>query len=138
MIDPKLKTLLSVEKEGSFTRAAEVLALSQPAVSYHIRQLEAEYAIKIFYRTPQKLTLTPEGEVLVKYARRLENISENARRALMDIKQQLRHFTVGITPTCGESLVGRGIHQLLRSASAHEHQPGNGHPGGDLRPAGQL
>ena len=85
MIDPKLKTLLSVEKEGSFTRAAEVLALSQPAVSYHIRQLEAEYAIKIFYRTPQKLTLTPEGEVLVKYARRLENISENARRALMDI-----------------------------------------------------
>ena len=55
MIDPKLKTLLSVEKEGSFTRAAEVLALSQPAVSYHIRQLEAEYAIKIFYRTPQYL-----------------------------------------------------------------------------------
>ena len=133
MIDPKLKTLLSVVKEGSFTRAAEVLALSQPAVSYHIRQLEAEYAIKIFYRTPQKLTLTPEGEVLVKYARRLENISENARRALMDIKQQLRHFTVGITPTCGA-----GIYQLLRSASAHEHQPGNGHPGGDLRPAGQL
>ena len=37
MIDPKLKTLLSVVKEGSFTRAAEVLALSQPAVSYHIR-----------------------------------------------------------------------------------------------------
>ena len=38
MIDPKLKTLLSVVKEGSFTRAAEVLTLSQPAVSYHIRQ----------------------------------------------------------------------------------------------------
>lgn len=118
MIDPKLKTLLSVEKEGSFTRAAEVLALSQPAVSYHIRQLEAEYDIKIFYRTPQKLTLTPEGEVLVKYARRLENISENARRALMDIKQQLRHFTVGITPTCGESLVGR---VFTSYCGAHPH-----------------
>ena len=42
MIDPKLKTLLCVVKEGSYTKAADVLALSQPAVSYHLRQLEEE------------------------------------------------------------------------------------------------
>lgn len=118
MIDPKVKTLLTVIKEGSYTKAGEVLALSQPAVSYHIRQLEAENDIKIFYHSQKKLTLTPEGEVLVKYARRLENISESARRALADVRQQLRHFTVGITPSCGEALIGR---VFTSYCAAHTH-----------------
>ncbi|NCB05026.1 MAG: LysR family transcriptional regulator, partial [Clostridia bacterium] len=49
MIDVKLKSLLAVVSEGSFTRAAEKLSLSQPAVSYQLRQLEDEYSIKIFF-----------------------------------------------------------------------------------------
>ena len=118
MIDPKLKTLLCVVKEGSYTKAADVLALSQPAVSYHVRQLEDEIGIKIFYKNQKKLTLTPEGEVLLKYARRLEAISDSARRALADVKQQLRHFTVGITPSCGEALIGRVFSSYC---SAHPH-----------------
>ena len=58
-------------------------------MSYHIHQLEQEFHIKIFYRNPKKLTLTPEGKVLVKYAKRLVNISEAARRALVEAEQQL-------------------------------------------------
>lgn len=107
MIDPKLKTLLAVVRTGNFTRAAEALSLSQPAISYHIRQLEEEYAVKIFFHNKKALALTPEGEILVKYAKRLDNISENARRALEDCKQSLRHFSVGITQSVGESLVSR-------------------------------
>lgn len=107
MIDVKLKSLLEVVNEGSFTRAAEKLSLSQPAVSYQLRQLEDEYSIKIFYQNRKNLTLTPEGQVLVKYARRLENISESAKRALLDCRQHLRHFTVGITPTVGNTVVSR-------------------------------
>ena len=118
MIDPKLNTLLCVVKEGSYTKAADALALSQPAVSYHLRQLEEELNIKIFYRNQKKLTLTPEGEVLIKYARRLEAICDSARRALNDVKQQLRHFTVGITPSCGEALIGRVFSSYC---SAHPH-----------------
>ena len=49
LVDVKLLTLLCVLKEGSYTAAAEALALSQPAVSYHIHQLEQEFHIKIFY-----------------------------------------------------------------------------------------
>ena len=60
MIDQKLKTLLSVVREGSYTRAADMLSLSQPAVSYHIRQLEEDNEIKIFYHNRKKLTLTRE------------------------------------------------------------------------------
>lgn len=105
MIDTKLKTLLAIMETGSFTRAAEKLSLSQPAVSYHIRQLEDEHSIKVFYANSRTLTLTPEGEILHKFAKRLYNISENARQELLDCKQTLRHFTVGITPTVGEALM---------------------------------
>ena len=118
MIDERVKTLLRVVKEGNYTAAAEALGLSQPSVSYHIRQLEKAFNIKIFYRNPKKLTLTPEGEVLVKYARRLESINENARRALEEVREQLRHFTVGVTPSCGEALVGRVFNSYC---SAHPH-----------------
>ena len=76
LVDVKLLTLLCVLKEGSYTAAAEALALSQPAVSYHIHQLEQEFHIKIFYRNPKKLTLTPEGKVLVKYAKRLNELQK--------------------------------------------------------------
>ena len=42
MVDPKIESLLTVAKYGNFTRAAEVLSLTQPAVSHHIKQLETE------------------------------------------------------------------------------------------------
>ena len=136
MIDPKLKSLLCVVKEGSYTKAADVLALSQPAVSYHVRQLEEELNIKIFYRNQKKLTLTPEGEVLIKFARRLEAISDSARRALADVKQQLRHFTVGITPSCGEALIGRVFSSYCPPAYQHQHR--HRYHGPTVQPAGQL
>lgn len=107
MIDTKLKTLLAVVRTGSFTRAAQGLSLSQPAVSYHIKQLEDEYGIKLFFHNKKALVLTPEGEVLVKYAQRLDNIAESARHAIEDCKENLQRFTVGITQSVGESLVSR-------------------------------
>lgn len=105
MIDTKLKTLLAIVEQGSFTRAAEKLSLSQPAVSYHVRQLEEENDIKIFHANSRVLTLTPEGVILHKYAKRLYNISENARQALKDSKRSLQHFTVGITHSVGDALM---------------------------------
>lgn len=48
MIDTKIRTLLTLVNVGSYTRAAEELHLTQPAVSNHIRQLEKEFSIKIF------------------------------------------------------------------------------------------
>lgn len=107
MIDSKLKTLLAIVDCGSYTKAAETLNLSQPAVSYHIRQLEDELGITVFYSYRRAPLLTPEGEVLVKYARRLMSIAENAVRELEDCSRSIRHFNVGITPTVGESLAAQ-------------------------------
>ena len=118
MIDVKLRTLLAIVKAGNFTKAAEALSLSQPATSYHIRQLEEEYGIKVFLNNKKTLVLTPEGEVLVKYARRLDTISDSARRAIEDCKHQLQHFTVGITQSVGEALIAR---VLAEYCGGHPH-----------------
>ena len=50
MLDIKLETLLTVYEKNNFTRAAEELSLTQPAVSHHISQLENELGVKIFRR----------------------------------------------------------------------------------------
>lgn len=50
MLDPKVRTLLAVVETGSFTKAAGLLSLTQPAVSHHIGQLEQELGIRIFIR----------------------------------------------------------------------------------------
>ena len=59
MVDVKIKTLLTIVETGNYTRAAQLLNLTQPAVSHHIRMLEAEYGIKIFNRNKKELLLTP-------------------------------------------------------------------------------
>ena len=65
MFDMKVKTLLAVIESGSYTKAAQKLNLTQPAVSHQIRLLENEFDIKIFYRSKNKLKLTPQGKILV-------------------------------------------------------------------------
>ena len=105
MIDPKVVSLLTLIQTGSYTRAAKELCLSQPAVSHHIRQLEEEYGIKIFYKDRKELKPTPEGAVLVKYARRALAIHNSCKQAIEDCRSQIRRFTVAITPTAGENRI---------------------------------
>ena len=65
MIDSKFTTLLTVIKTGSFTKAAEMLSLTQPAISHHIHSLESEYKIQMFYTKlktiDNKLIIVPNG-----------------------------------------------------------------------------
>ena len=71
MISPKLRTLLAVAECQNFTKAAAELSLTQPAVSHHISQLEEELGVTLFIRGKGGLKLTAEGEIVVKYARRM-------------------------------------------------------------------
>ena len=67
----QLRTFLEVAKLGSFSRAAEKVLRSQPAVSAQIRQLEQEYGQKLFDRSTKSVRLTPAGEVVMDYAQQL-------------------------------------------------------------------
>ncbi len=107
MIDNKIKTLLTLIKAGSYTKAAKHLSLTQPAVSHHIRQLEKEYGIKIFYNTKKELKATPEGKILIEYAYKVVALTESVKKAIKDYRRSTRSFTVGITTTLGEYLIAR-------------------------------
>ena len=105
MVDPRLYSLLKVVDTGSYTKAAEQLALSQPAVSQHIRQIEEALDVRIFDRAHNRIVLTAEGEIVVKYARRLAAISNNLHMALKNKREQIRSLTIGITHTAESSSI---------------------------------
>ncbi len=67
----QLRTFVEVARLGSFSRAAEKVLRSQPAVSAQIRQLEQEYGQKLFDRTAKSVRLTPAGELVLDYAKQL-------------------------------------------------------------------
>lgn len=71
-----LRTLVTVIDQRSFTRAARTLGLSQPAVSAHIKRLQAMLGNDLFARPGSGLNLTAKGELVVNYARRLLSIND--------------------------------------------------------------
>lgn len=99
MFDYKYKTLLSVCENGSFTKAAIELSLTQPAVSNQMKMIENELDIKLFLRDRRSLKLSAEGEIVRKYARRAYGMYEKMRTGIMDEKLHAKHISVGITHT---------------------------------------
>lgn len=61
------KTFCAVAENKSFSKAAEKIFISQPAISYNIKELEKNLNVKLFYRTSKGVTLTQEGETLYYY-----------------------------------------------------------------------
>ena len=87
MLDVKLKTLLAAAELQSFTRAGEVLSLTQPAVSHHISQLEREFGVKLFIRSKNGLTLTEEGKVVLRYAAKISGLYDSLHAELDNFKK---------------------------------------------------
>jgi len=95
----KLEIFMQVASTGSFSKAAERLYLSQPAVSQHIHDLETALGAQLFQRGPRGVTLTPAGATLHTYARCILRLMGEAERAVANIQAlaagQLR---LGATP----------------------------------------
>ena len=98
MIDVKLESLLAVSEYKNFTKAAEALSLTQPAVSHHINLLEEEVNAKLFIRG-KDFKLTKEGEIAVTYARRMIALKDKMLSKIEDEKRQIKRFRIGITHT---------------------------------------
>src|ERR671934_1080586 len=81
-VEARLRAFAAVAREGSFSRAAGTLFVSQPAVSKHVASLEAELGTKLIVRGRRGVSLTPSGQVLADYVLRAEALLANARRAL--------------------------------------------------------
>ena len=68
MLDFRVETFLTVCQTMNFTRAAEQLHITQPAVSQHIRALEEEYGTKLFTYRGKQLHLTESGQLFLRTA----------------------------------------------------------------------
>ena len=109
MLDPKFESLLQVVKHKNYTKAAQALNLTQPAVTQHIKQLEKELKIKIFNRSKRDLIITPEGVILIKYARRIKALYQQLDNAISDQKRQTKSLIIGITHTAESNKVTEAI-----------------------------
>ena len=104
----QLRILKAVATEKSFTRAAEVLFLSQPYVSKQIKALEEKLDVSLFYRNSKTISLTENGQIFLQYAERILALCEESCRALIDLKNGERgNLSVGASQTIGTYLMPR-------------------------------
>ena len=108
MADRRLKVFHAVARHLSFTRAAEALFMTQPAVTFQIRQLEEQFGTRLFDRTQGRITLTPAGTVAFEYAERILELSAELESRLREASgQQVGPLTIGASKTIAEFLLPR-------------------------------
>src|ERR687896_730467 len=111
MLDPRrLLTFREVARLGSFSRAAEELSLTQPAVSQQILSLERQLGIRLIDRGPGGLGLTAAGAVLLRHA---DAISGRLRLATEQlgalVAEQRRHLAIGAFPSAIATIVPEAL-----------------------------
>lgn len=89
MLSAKHIIFLEVARQKSFTKASEVLFISQPAISKSIKLLEEDYKVKLFDRQGLKIELTPAGTILYEKLLEVKNIQEQTEFELSFLKDQL-------------------------------------------------
>ena len=102
MDDHKLKVFCIVAETKSFSRASEIIRLTQPAVSLQIQALEEMYGTKLFNRSGCVITLTKAGEMLYKYAKEINALYAAAEKEIGGITGLVKGvISVGASSTIG-------------------------------------
>ena len=76
MADRRLQVFYTVAKQLSFTKAAEQLFMTQPAVTFQVKQLEEQFNTRLFERSHGRISLTPAGRLVMDYAERVLTLTE--------------------------------------------------------------
>src|SRR6266566_8255185 len=96
-----LKVFQMVAAERSFSRAAEKLLRTQPAVSLAIQRLEGEVGERLIDRSAKDLLLTDAGKIVLEYARRFENLQGDLENALAELRDKSAgRLTIGANESC--------------------------------------
>ena len=100
MADRRLQVFHAVAKHGSFTRAAETLYMTQPAVTFQIKQLEEQFNTRLLDRGHGRVTLTPAGEIVFAYAERILGLSDEMETRIAELTDELTGvLTIGTSQT---------------------------------------
>jgi DNA-binding transcriptional LysR family regulator len=96
----------AVAEAGGFSRAAEQIHVSQPAISMQVGELEAQLGLTLFHRLGRGVQLTGAGKLLLGYAQRLAALAVEAEQAMAEVKGLRRgHLAIGASTTIGVYLL---------------------------------
>lgn len=102
----QLRYFVTVVREGTFTRAAERLYITQPSLSEQIRKLETELGSPLFQRLGRRLALTSAGDALLPHAEKVVLEVEEARSRVQEVRGlRLGRLSVGVLPSAGARLL---------------------------------
>ncbi|MCS7459251.1 LysR family transcriptional regulator [Paenibacillus doosanensis] len=105
MVDT-MKIFVTVVEQSNFSRAAELLNLSQPGVSLHIRNLENEFGVKLIHRSPKHVKMTEAGAILYKHAKQMLALYDTAREEIHLLRDEVTGaIKVGASFTIGEYIL---------------------------------
>ena len=108
MADRRLQVFHAVAKHLSFTRAADALFMTQPAVTFQIRQLEEQYGTRLFERRHAGISLTPAGEVVLSFAEKILALTDELETRLSEMTGEMRGpLLVGASTTIAEFMLPR-------------------------------
>jgi len=109
----QLEILLAVGEELSFTKAADVLGVTQPSASESIRRLEQELGVVLFERTTRSLRLTEEGHKTIEIAREmLVNFRSGVKAIKLRTAQYQRRLVIATLPSVTVSLLPQALRVL--------------------------
>lgn len=113
MLDFRHETFLTLAACNSFTKAAELLNITQPAVSQHIKYLEEYYGCKLFDTANRKIKLTKQGELLREFALTVYSDSKHLKENIVSVDADTMQFSFGATLTIGEFVMPGILSRLL-------------------------
>jgi DNA-binding transcriptional LysR family regulator len=108
MADRRLQVFHAVAKQSSFTKAAETLFMTQPAVTFQIKQLEEHFNTRLFDRGHGKISLTPAGDVVLEYAERILSLSAELDTRISELTGEVQGLLlIGASMTIAEFMLPR-------------------------------
>ncbi len=114
MLDYRYETFLVLSKLGSFTKTAQYLHITQPAVSQHIKYLEEYYGGKLFYYEGKSLMLTERGKLLNDFAITMSSDSQRIKELLCNKNIQNLPLRFGATLSIGEYIMPKILSKLIK------------------------
>lgn len=108
MADRRLQVFHAVAKNLSFTKAADALFMTQPAVTFQIKQLEEQFNTRLFERGHARISLTPAGELVLQYADKILALTDEMEMRLGEMTGEMRGaLLVGASTTIAEFMLPR-------------------------------
>ncbi len=112
----QLRMLKAIATEKNFTKAADVLYLSQPSLSKQIQTLEKNLKVTLLHRDTKKISLTEHGKIMVHYSERILGICEECCRVLTDLKTGERgNLKIGASPMVARYFLPKVLELFIKN-----------------------